>query len=181
MKIYHGSPNHGIEKFELGKTIRQYLNEGEGIYLTEDLGVARTYAGSDGAVYEVIIKNGAVFDATKPDDFKYCLKLFSEAVGRKIQITKDAAKSLEKQIERIIEGYWSVTNFPNEIRNIVLDGGIDDYEPLDNAIAEVQKYMDDHQVIKYYDNNINNGESINYVVRDPNIIKIVKETPIADL
>lgn len=184
MKLYHGSPHHGIEKFEIRKSHRTSLNEGEGIYLVDNPKIARDYAGSEGAIYEVALRSGAlVFDATSKEEFNRCLKMAMQEAGSAIRINPEAARMLKKQIEGIIEGRWSVTRFSKSVRDILLnvDGVVVDdpnEESLQTALDVIDAYMEEHPIIKYKDSSIGEGKSLVYVVRDPNLIRVQKETPV---
>lgn len=180
-KLYHGSPKQGIEKFELGRSTRNYLNEGEGVYLSENRDVARDYAVNGGSVYEVSLKSGAMFDATKYDDFEYCVQLLVKELGENFRVPRDLAKQFAQQVDSIVEGRWSVTQFPDSLRLLVTnteEAANIDLDVIAKAVDKVNEYMDDHPIIKYVDSTIDNGKSFCYVVRDASLVKVIKEMPV---
>lgn len=187
MEYYHGSPTHGIEKFTLDEKHRRHEapHEGEGIYLTEDFEIAKHYAGSEGAVYTCKLASSPVFDATDPEEFTRCLRLAREEAGE-VDVTPETAKMIRQTIQRIMKGDWGVTNFGEQVRQMLLNDELAvTMEDGDTRIAKTKEvinaYMDEHPVVKYYDSQIGNGKKLILVVRDPSLVKITSETPVQDL
>jgi hypothetical protein len=178
MIVYHGSIHKNLKSLEFVKeNSRTELTEGEGVYLTESLDIAKSYGGSDGVVYFVNI-SGKILDTTKP----LMLETILIQIGETFAIDLLTVPRVVDVIEKVVAGHGSIQYFGKSIQ-LVLDNDADFYK-LESTKGEnfseiiktkIQERIDEHVAIRYRDNSINQAKSIIYVVKNPSCIEIVKE------
>lgn len=180
MILYHGSPTQGIEKLTMEPKHRRHdmPHEGEGIYLTDNLDTAKRY-GLGGSIYTVKLLSSPVFDATDPEEFKRCLRMAKEEAGE-VRLTKESAQMIRQMIKSIVAGRWGVTNFGDQVRQVLLNDEIavsdpDNEEKISRTVEVINAYIEEHPVVKYYDQAIGEGKPLIYVVRDPSLLVVQEE------
>jgi hypothetical protein len=186
MKAYHGSPKSGLKQLEFNPSFSRFLEnlaEGEGIYLTEDMEVAKGYA-SGGSIYEVELNSSNVLDARIDQGFIQILDDVAEHFRLGFSLMTIAY--VHESIEAIIDGRSSISEFGNTIR-IILDndevtmmyfeenGG---YEKTTEIANDIQNKINAFDGFKYIDQGINQGGSTIYVIKNSDIISIKKEIKI---
>jgi hypothetical protein len=184
MKLYHGSPTPGIKSFNLDPKNRRFndLLEGEGIYLTDSLEAAKDYA-MGGVVYECTLSESPIFDATDEKEFQICFKVSQRKVGVKLQVSKNTAKYIDDMVHNYTMGKGAITKlhelmwqlFSNDER-VATD---EEVLELANKVTEkINEYVKNRPILKYRDPD--HGYLV-FVVRDPSLIQIQKETPVENL
>jgi hypothetical protein len=186
MKVYHGSPKSGLKVLEFSPELSRFVEnlvEGEGIYLTEDLEVAKNYA-SGGSVYEVEIGSQNILDAQSTEAFEKILEETSEHFGLGFNI--NTIRYVAEAIQVIIDGGASISEFGNSIRLILDNDEITMMYFEENggyeqtlAIAEyIRKKIHDFDGFRYIDRGINNGNSAIFVIKNQAVISIKNEIKI---
>lgn len=186
MKAYHGSPKSGLTQLEFNPSFSLFLEnlaEGEGVYLTEDMEVAKCYA-SGGSIYEVELNSSNLLDARHDVEFVKILEETSENFGLGFSLIN--IKYVSNAIESIIDGRSSITEFGSSIRLIIdndeltsmyfeENGG---YEMTAEIADFIQNKISEYDGFKYLDQGINQGQSVIYVIRNSSVISIKKEIKI---
>ena len=186
MKAYHGSPKSGLKQLEFDPRMSRFLEnlvEGEGIYLTEDMEVAKSYA-SGGSVYEVEVNSSHILDARYEDGFIKILDEVSEKLKFSFSL-KDVAY-VRETIAAIIDGRSSISDFGNSIRLILDNDDITSmyfqenggYEMTTIVSKSIQKKINKFDGFKYLDHGINQGKSVLYVIKNSSVISIKNEIKI---
>jgi hypothetical protein len=187
MKVYHGSLKSGLKKLESDPSFARFkvenLVEGEGVYLTEDLEVAKGYA-SGGSIYEVEIESNNILDARYDKDF---IQILEDTSGNfNLQFNISSINYVYATIESIISGNSSISDFGNSIR-LILDndeitmmyfeenGG---YEMTNDIAKFIQDKINGFDGFRYLDQGINQGQSIIYVIKNSSVLSIKKEIKI---
>lgn len=178
MKIYHGSPNQNIEKFNIDNEPRYNLVEGNGIYMTVDYKIARSYAGSEGSVYLCELITGAVFDATSEEEFNFVV----DKISKKINYPIKNVDYYKETISGLVSGQYRISDDNKgeglfwQIKNLLLNTeefcSMKNSDTLIEDINEfLKEYMHQHPIIKYNDKNL----GLIYLGKDANYIKIINE------
>ena len=177
MKLFHGSPNKFITEFSLEAPSRYTPLEGNGLYLTADYKIARSYAGSEGSVYEVNVAKLKTLDFSTREEFDFILNELS----RYIQKDLSKLEGLENTIEGLMSGHYRIRpgrdaglNF--QIKNLLDSDEIfheqsDTQDILDKLDSWLYEYFNNYSVMKYHDLKL----GIVWLGLKPEQIKIVKE------
>jgi hypothetical protein len=183
MKLYHGSPIKGITEFHLNTEERYASVEGRGLYLTDSYSIARSYAGSEGSVYELKIKNLAIFDATSSEEFNFCL----ETLSKKINFNLLNLEYVKETIDGLISGQYRITDsgdggFAWQIKNLLDSDDFfmnersnDSDEVYKTIYSYLNEYLKEHSILKY--NDLKLGEI--YLCFEPERLIIDKEIEIS--
>ena len=126
MKIYHGSPDRNIKKFELNyRKARTDLDFGKGVYFTSKFEQAQTWSckrTKSGAVYECDVDftniNLLQYDSSRDEDLLYLLCFCR--IG------------LEDIASEVAEGFDEA----DVIEGLVLDGTIPDFQKVAEQFVE---------------------------------------------
>lgn len=175
---YHGSPTTSIREFKIMPPRTRTLAEGEGIYLTEDIDVARSYSGDNGSVYKVTIDTTRMFDATNESGFLEIVEL----VKRKSKIDLLKIPVFEQTLELMKDGQYTVLGengldwqvrviLENDERFMTKYGEA----RLRHITGLVEKFLNQIKVMKYLDPAI--SELPLYLVRDGSLITLQEEIP----
>ena len=183
--LYHGSPTAGLTDLfydpEFARMDVNELVEGAGVYLTESYRVARSYAGSEGSVYEVKLKAASVLRADQEQNYLDLL----ERAGKQFQVDLSGI-DFHHPIDRCVEGRGSVTNFGEAVRMILLNEESFVMDTANEDKAEqirdfINQDISEWPVVRYLDPNIDDGRTHVYVVRQDQPgqhVRIVREIPV---
>lgn len=174
-KWYHGSPVKNITLFVVDQPRYDSL-EGNGVYLTQSYSVARSYAGSEGSVYEVEV-SGAILDMTNREELDIMVKIASKIVG--FDVLKLAL--MAETLEEIINGRYQIGNHKGmgvgwQIKNILLNEesfitkpGADE-QALD-VETKINEYLHSHDAWLYEDTKL----GLVMIIKNPDKVKPTKE------
>jgi hypothetical protein len=176
--LYHGSPTKGIKQFSTKFRRFDTQAEGEGVYLTSDVNVARCYSGDEGSIYKVKIKHTDVFNARNETGF---LKILN-AVKLKTGIDLLQYKIIRDTVSAMKDGDYSVMGSNGLVWQIELilsndSGFMQKYGDLNlkEVVRAAREEIDKVKVMCYMDPSISDRPL--YLVKDPSVIRIVNEYP----
>ena len=179
MNLYHGSPKRNLKELVFIKENQRFneLVEGEGVYCTDSFEVAENYSGG-GSVYTVEF-GGSLFDSTKKESFTKILN----TIGNKYNVDFNSIGYIDETIESTVDGSYSVSEFGESI-NLLLDNdesfmsNLKDYDIMINIKSDINNLINSYDCIKYLDNNIDNGNSFVFLIKNSESIKIINELQI---
>ena len=176
--IYHGSRFQNLTSLDFDKErSRAELTEGDGIYLTDSYKVAAEYAGSEGSVYKLEIFC-PIFKAYERESFQNVLN----EMENEYSIKFSSIAYVDSTIDTVVEGRSSIQNFGNSIK-LILDND-EDFVRLsekkgldlsDQIAKNIRDKIHGYNAWAYYDEAIDQGKSLVYLVKNSSVIQIVDE------
>lgn len=173
MKLYHGSPVKNIKSFNLDK-IRGVSVEGNGVYLTHKIDMAKHYAGSEGSVYECNIESLNLFDATKEESFLEMISIIS----KRIDFNVSSIDFLKETIAGFLSGDYQISDYNGsgltwQIKNLLFNNEVFCSLSHQDAIIssleeEIKTYMNQFSVMKYHDK----GLGVMFICYRPDLVQI---------
>lgn len=177
MKLYHGSPVKGIIEFSKDAPSRFQSIEGDGLYISPDYKIARSYAGSEGSVYEISLNKNLILDLRTDEEFLDMIKKISDKTG--IDILK--LDGITNTLEGLVSGHyrirpsgdsgfnWQIKQLLDANEDFTLRNDCEEiYEIIDSYIIDYFSY---HDVMIYNDLKL----GIVYLSMNPEKVLILKE------